>query len=112
MRVMEMTVHQVVHVIAMRNGLVPAPRAVLVTGVVRVAGMIGRAVGRVRSADRQLVFVHVVRVGMVEMTIVQVVDVALVAKGEVAAVFAMRVFVAVVPIAGHCCSPSMGTWGA
>ena len=58
-----------------------ASGAMLVPCFVGAAPVIWGAVGRVRVADRQLVLIHVVRVGMMEMAIVQVVGMAVVAHG-------------------------------
>ena len=97
----EMATHQIIHVVAVRHGLVPAAGAVLVARLVGAAPVIGGAVRRVRAADRQLVLIHVVRVGMMEMAIVQVVGMAVVAHGQVTAAFPVDMFVAIVSIAGH-----------
>ena len=99
--VMEVAVHQVVHVIAVRHGFVSASGAMLVACLVGTAPVIGGAVSRVRTADRQLVLIHVVRVGVMEMAIVQVVGMAVVAHGQVTAAFPVDMFVAFVSIAGH-----------
>ena len=100
-RVVQVAVDQIVHVIAVRHGFVPASGAMLVACLVGTAPVIGGAVSRVRTADRQLVLIHVVRVGMMEMAIVQVVGMAVVADGQVTAAFPVDMFVAFVSIAGH-----------
>ena len=100
--VMEVAVHQVVHVIAVRHGFVPASGAMLVACLVGTAPVIGGAVSRVRPADRELVLVHVARVGMMEVAIVQIVGMALVTHSHVTAVFPVDMLVAFVSIlAGH-----------
>ena len=99
--VVEVAVHQVVHVITVGHGLVPAAGTVLVAGVVGAARVIGGALGRIRCADGQAVLVHVIRVRMVEMTVVQVVGMAFVPHGDVAAAVPVDVIVAVVAVAGH-----------
>lgn len=103
--VVQMTVDQVVDVVTVRDGFVPAAFTVPVARRVGPAGVVGRAVGRVAAADAQAVLVHVVRVRMVEVPVVQVVDVAVVPKGEVAAAISVDVGVAVVAIAGHLTFP-------
>jgi hypothetical protein len=100
-RVMEVAVHQVVHVVAVRHGLVTTSGAMPVVRLVRAARVIGRTVGRVRAIDRELVLVHVARVRVVEMPIVQVVGMSVVAHGRVTAPLSVDVLVAVVLIAGH-----------
>ena len=102
---MQVPIHQIVHVVAVRHGLVPASGAMLVACLVGTAPVIGGAVSRVRTADRQLVFIHVVRVGMMEMAIVQVVGMPLVAHGLVTAVCPVHVSVTLVRIARHEGSP-------
>ena len=67
---MQVAVDQVVNVVAMRDGLVAASRSVLVAGVMGSALMIRRAVCGVRLIDRKAVLVHVVRMRVVEMSIV------------------------------------------
>lgn len=67
---MQVAVDQVVNVVAMRDGLVAASCSVLVAGVMGSALMIRRAVCRVCLVDRKAVLVHVVRMRVVEMSIV------------------------------------------
>jgi len=69
-RVMQMPTHQIIDVAAMRNGLMPAVRAVHVRGVVLAAVMPGCAVGRVLRPDLKCVLVYVVAVRMVQMPVV------------------------------------------
>ena len=98
---MEVATHQIVEVVAVRHGLVSASGAVLVPCLVRTARVLGSAVSRVRLTDVQAVLIHVVRMGMMEVAVVQVVGVAVVAHCQVTAAFPVDVCVAVVPIAGH-----------
>ncbi len=103
--VVQVPVDQVVHVVAVRYGLVTAAGSVPMARLVGVARVIGRAVGGIRAADGELMLVHVVRVGVVEMPIVQVVDVAIVPDCLVAAALPVDVIVALVLVAGHDRSP-------
>lgn len=98
--VVEMVTDQVIGVVAVRDGLVAAVGAVLMPGFVLVAVVPGRALSRIRVADRDRVALHVVACVMVQFTVVQVVDVVVVSHRGVAA--AGSVFV-VVGIA-HVCS--------
>jgi len=75
MRMMQMAGYQVIDMIAVRNGLMPAVGAVLVTGVVALAFVTRRAVLRVGRADRNAVLVIVVIMMVVQMPIVEVIDV-------------------------------------
>jgi hypothetical protein len=90
-RMVEVTVDQVVDVIAVRHRLVAARRAMLVSRAVRAAVVGRRASGRIGRPDFENVFVHVIAVGRVQMAVVEVVDVILVADGGVAAAGAMNV---------------------
>src|SRR5215831_13426817 len=58
MRVVQVTGHDVVHVISVLHRLVTAVRAVLVLGVVVVAVVVGRALVRVGFADRHVCIAH------------------------------------------------------
>lgn len=91
---MQMARHQIVDVVAVRDPLVPAVRAVSVGGVVLAAVMLGCAVNRVLRPDLERVLVYVVAVRMVQMPVVQVVHVALVAHGGVTAAGAVPMLVA------------------
>lgn len=89
--VMEMAVDEVVDMVAVRDRLVPAALAVHVVGAVTVARVAARAGGGMVAVDRDDVFVDVILVGMVEMAVVEVVDVAVVLDGDVAAARAVLV---------------------
>jgi hypothetical protein len=95
-RVVQVAVDEVVDVIAMRHRLVPAARPVLMPRLVPLAAMLGcAAVGvLVRHLDHVLVDVIVVR--MMQVTVVQVVDVILMANGGVTAIGAVAVRMALV----------------
>ena len=90
-RVMEVTVDDVVDVIAVRNGVVPAGRPVLVRGGVRSAGVRRRAGRRIRGAHFDHVLVHVIAVHVVKMAVVGVVPVPFVRDGRVTAAGAVGV---------------------
>lgn len=95
-RMVEMPVHQVVGVIAVGHGLVTAARAVLVTGLVRAAVVIGRTALGIRFVDRDRVLVHVVSMGMMQVAVVQVVHVVGMAYSCVSTIGAVLVVVALV----------------
>ncbi len=97
----KMTVHQIIDVVTVRHGFVPASGAVLVACLMGTTGVIGRAVSRVRRADREAVLIRVVLVGMMEMPIVQVIGVIRMAHGHMTAVFLVNVLVVFVSFAGH-----------
>jgi hypothetical protein len=47
MRMMQVTIHEIINVVPVRDGLVAAPRPVDMGGIVAVAAMLGRARVRV-----------------------------------------------------------------
>jgi len=102
-RVVEMALHQVVGVIAVRHGFVAAAGAVLVCAVVAAAGVLGRACAWVLLTDGQDVFFHILAIHVVEVAVVQVIDVAVMLDGGVAA--AGTVLMVVVRVRCHRCSP-------
>lgn len=110
-RVVEVAVDQVVHVVAVRHGFVAAARPVPVAAVVGAAGVVGRAVGRVRAPDGEDVLVDVVAVGVVQAAVVEVVHMAVVPDGRVAAGGAVPVVVPGVRVAGHRVPPVAGVRG-
>ena len=88
-----MAINEVVGVVAMRYGFVSAAGAVYMSRFVAVAVMIWGADVRVGGADGDGVFIDVVAVRMVQVTVVQVINVAFVLDGGVAAACAVLVFV-------------------
>ena len=99
--VMEVAVHQVVHVIAVRHGFVPAIGTVNVGGVVPLASVVRSAVRGVGPVDLETVLVHVVLVGMVQVAAVEVIDVVPVLDRDVTAVGAVGVIVVGMLFAAH-----------
>lgn len=93
MRMMQMTVDQVVDVVAMRDGLMPAPRSMVVSWGVSGACVLGRANVRIGGRYRDHVFVNMIRMRMVEMAVVQIVDMAIVAHCGVPALGAVLMIV-------------------
>jgi hypothetical protein len=84
-----MTSDEVVHVIAVGNGIVGTVRTVDVSFIMPAARMTGRASVWIRSANRKDVFVYVVLVCVMHVTVMQIVGVAIVAYGGMAAAGAM-----------------------
>lgn len=95
-RVVEAPIDEVVHVVPVRDRLVPAVRAVLVP--IRMACRRRRVATGVGIVDREGVLVDMVLVRMVEVAIVEVVDVAVVDHGGVPAVRAVLVGVIAVDV--------------
>ena len=78
-----MAVDKVVNVIAVWHAFVPAAGTVHVATLVSCAGMIGRARRGVLGVAFQDVLVNVIAVHVMQMTVVQIVGVAVVFEGDV-----------------------------
>jgi len=85
------TVHQIIDVVAMGNLWMTTVRTVNVPRFVAVALVIGRASVGIRSAHFQHALVDVIPVGMVQVAVMHVINVAVMLDGNVAAIGAMRV---------------------
>ena len=91
-RVVELAVHQVVGVVAVWNGFVPALWTMSVAGAGRVRG----AGGRIGVTYGNGGLIHMVAVRRVKVAVVEVGDFVANADGGVAAAFAMNMRVAAV----------------
>jgi hypothetical protein len=91
MRMMQMAIDEIVHVVPMRDRFMPAAGAMDVRSFVAGAGL--GVISWIRAADFDDVFIDVTGMRMVQMPIVQVIDVPVVTDGDVAAVGAVRVVV-------------------
>ena len=101
--VMQTAVDDVVDMIAVRYGFMAATFAVNVA----VAGVNRMAAVRISFIDAQGVFIVVAVVLMVQVAVVQIIDVAFVFDGSVAAVCAVDVVMMFVGFAGHFFSPNV-----
>jgi hypothetical protein len=88
-RMVEVSIHQIIDMVAVRHGLVTAIGPVDMTRVVPGAVMIGRADVGIRCGHCQDMFVDVISMHMMQMTIMQVVDVPVVIDREMSAAGAM-----------------------
>lgn len=93
MRMMEMSIDQVVDMIAMGHGLVTTPRAMRVLGIVPAAGMLGSAHLGVGGVDVDRVFFDFGRSLVMEVAIVQIVDMVAMLHAGMSATGAMLVVV-------------------
>lgn len=103
-RVVQMPVHEIVHMVAVRHGLVAAAGAVGVRRVVAGTVVLGRALVRVVGRNFDHVLVDVIAMRVMQMAVVQVVDVAAVLPADVLALGAVAVvmrFVLIVVATGH-----------
>ena len=82
-RVMKVAADVIIDVIAVRNRLVAAAGAVDMARVMTAAAMVGGAVVGVGARHLDHVLVHVTLMGVVQVTVVQIVGVVAVAHGEV-----------------------------
>jgi hypothetical protein len=91
MRVVQMSEHQVIHMVPMRDGVVTTACAVDVVIVVGTAGVVGCARVGVGGIDRERVVVVVVTVDVMEMSVVEIVHVSVVLDALVATAHTMDV---------------------
>lgn len=90
----------------MRDGRVAAIGAMLMTDLMRVAAMLRRTGIRVDGTDFQNMLVHMAVMRVMQVTVVQVVHMAVVLNGDVAAVRAVLVGVSLVNnVFAHCDAP-------
>lgn len=101
MRMMQVTVHEVIDVVAVRNGLVAAACLMLVRRFMRSTGVRGRARRRVRRSDREHALVGVAFVRVVQVAIVGVVDMVSMPNAGVATAGAVNVVVCAVRVVAH-----------
>ncbi len=84
---MEMSIHKVVNMIAVRYSLMPAVFTMRMLHIVRVAGMAICTFGWVGRVYFQRMLVHMSVMGVVQVSIVQVIGVVAVLNSSVPAVF-------------------------
>jgi hypothetical protein len=104
-RMVQVPVHQVIGVIAVRDGFVAAPRSVLVLLVVGPARVLRRAIRRVPVVHLEAVLIHVPLMHVVQVAVVEVVRMPVVHHRGMAAL--RTVLVRVLPVrlmAHHLCS--------
>jgi hypothetical protein len=103
-RVMQPTVDEVIHVIAVGHAFVSAARPMRVS-----ASEVWRAVRRVGVADLDKMFVDMIAMHVVQMTIVEIIDMAMMAHSLVSAARTMlmsviRMMLLVANVHGFCSS--------
>jgi hypothetical protein len=108
MGVVQVTVHQVIRMIAMGDGFMPAVGSMPVAGFVSPAVVIGRAIGRVPAVHLEPVIVDVILMGMVHVPVVQIVGVPVVHHGCMPAAGAMFVRMVRVGVVCHLLSSWIG----
>jgi hypothetical protein len=95
-RMVQVATHEVIDVVAVRHRFMAAVGPVTMCLLVSGAVMAGGAAGRIGTGDRQPVFLDVAAVLVVQMAVVQVIGVAVVVDGRVAAVRPVLMVVAFV----------------
>ena len=75
MHMMQVAIHQIVHVVAVRHSFMPAIRPVYMPGFVPAALMSARAIGWILCRHCQHMFIKVPFMGMMQMPVMQIVDV-------------------------------------
>jgi hypothetical protein len=101
MRVVQMAVDEVINMVAVRHALVTAAWAVHVATVMPFARVIGRARRRIPAAAFQDVLVDMITVHMMQVTVVQIVGVAVVLESRVTAARCVGVRMPCVFLGGH-----------
>src|SRR5437870_4344542 len=105
-----MALHQVVNVVAMGNRLVPAARIVLVVLGMSAALVLRRTIGGVLAPDSQTVFLDTLGAHMVQMSVVEVIRVAIVFDGRVPTGRAVLVIVLGMKGSSHARPPFLDTF--
>jgi hypothetical protein len=100
MHMVEMTIHEVVRMIAVRNGFMAAARAVLVTAHM-AAGMSRSTFCRIGGIHFQLMLVDMIAMDVVHMAIVKEALVPIVHDGGVAALISMLMRVSLMNFMTH-----------
>jgi hypothetical protein len=90
-RVVQVAAHQVICVIAVRNSLVTAVRAVNMALLVSAAIVLRSALVRIGAARTDLVIINVIAMNIVHMAIMKVIGVAVVAHRGMSALWTVRV---------------------
>jgi hypothetical protein len=92
-RMVQMAIHQVINMVAMRHGFVSAVGTVSVGLLMAGAAVVRRAFLRIRRSHLNLMVVHMIAVTVMQVAIVKVIGVAVVFHGGVSAVWAVPVAV-------------------
>lgn len=89
-RVMKAPIHQIVDMVAVRHGLVAAVRSVTVCSIVTGGVVLGIAAIRIHVIHRDLVLICPTAFAVFKVAMVEIIDMAFVLDGEVAAVRAVH----------------------
>lgn len=111
-RVVQMAIDQIVDMVAMRHGFMAATGPMDMAGGMAGARMVRRASDRIGRRRFDMVFIDMIAVQVMQMPVMQIIDMALVADGGMAAGRAMLVGMLVVMglVAGRHGLRSLGKW--
>lgn len=99
MGMMQVPVNQVIHMVAVRNLLMPASGAVDMASIMPGTSVIRGALDRIRGTDLQHMLVNMRTVNVVQMAVVQIIGMAGVVYGQMPAARTMLVVVIMVFLA-------------
>ena len=103
-RMMQMAIDQIVHMVSVGHRFVAASRSVHMAGVVTTAAVLRCAPVGVGCGDLDHMLIHVVTMDMMEMPIMQIVDMAIVIDGSMPAIRAVHMRVIAMLGIGTCVS--------
>lgn len=109
MRMMQVAVHQIIDVIAVRHRFVSTVRAVDVIFRMARANVLRRAAGQIGCGYIERVFFDLAAGRVVQVAVVQVIDVVAVLDRGVAAVLAVLMIVVVMVMRTHFRAPWLGS---
>lgn len=112
-RMMQMTVHQVIHMIPVGHRFVPAIRPMHMPRFVAPTRVLRRADVRIRHTHFHHVLVHMVTMHRMQVAVVQIIHVVAVLHGRVAAAFSVDVgMIRMNEMFGHRTLPFLKTLGS
>jgi hypothetical protein len=90
MRMMQVAINQIVHMVPMRHRLVAASGPMHVTRAVTGAAMLRSALAGIGRGDLDDMFIDVVAMDMMEMPVMQIVNMAVMMDGRMTAIRAVN----------------------
>ena len=81
MGMVQMTIHQIINMIAVRHSFMAAIRPMLMLGSMCAAIVLGRALIWIGLGNRQYVFINMVTMNMMQMTVMNIIHMAVMFYG-------------------------------
>ena len=106
--VVKVTIHEIIGMIAVRDGLVAAVGTMPVSGLVSPAIVVGGAFGRISSVHLEPVIIHMTLVRMMHVPVVKVVGVSIVQNSGVTAAGSVLMRMTLVCFVSHRAPPVAG----